>query len=96
MRRTLFKLVEKVLKGESVLWIQFISGAKGNNCNQFVRKETEMEIVCRKFAEQCPWDPHLWSSEGSRSWQRDSLNCDADVIEVSGQSHRMVLQIGSP
>lgn len=46
-------------------------------------KEAEMEIVCRKFTEQCPGDPHLWSSEGSRSGQRDSLNCDAGAIEVS-------------
>lgn len=56
-----------------------------------------MEIVCRKFAEQCPWDPHLWSSEGSRSGQRDSLNCDAGAIEVS-QANPIgwFFRVGSP
>ena len=56
-RRTPFKLnkeprmVEKVLKGESVRLIQLKSGAKAHCCNEFLRKETEMERVCRKFAE---------------------------------------------
>lgn len=45
------RMVGKVLKGESVLWIQFKSGAKAHCCDEFLRKETEMESVCRKFAE---------------------------------------------
>lgn len=51
-----------------------------------------MEIVYRKFTEQCPWDPRLWSSEGNANRQRDEFNCDVGATKVSGQSHRMVLK----
>lgn len=39
-------------------------------------KRTDMEIVYRNSAE-CPWDPCLWASEGSRNGHRDEPNVGA-------------------
>lgn len=87
------RMIEKVLKGESVLSIQFKPEAKGHCCHQLLRKETEIEIAYRKITEQCPGDPHLQSSEGNRNGQRE-FNCDTGATKVSGQSHRIVLKSG--